>query len=110
MPKSLAELQRENGRLRERIGAQRAALAHHATPLRNLMLAGDHLTNWVHQSADYARQHPLTMACAALLVVVLRPRGAIRLARRAFLAWRTWRTLREWALLSLRQYLGRSSP
>jgi len=110
MAKSLAELQRDNGRLRERIGAQRAALAHHATPLRNLMLAGDHLTSWVHQSIDYARQHPLTMASAALLLVLLKPRRAIGLMRRGFMAWRTWRTLREWTLLTLRQYLGRSSP
>ena len=109
MAKTLAELQRENGRLRERIGAQRAALSHHATPLRNLLQVGDQVSNWVHQGADYARQHPMTMASIALLMALLRPRRAIRLVRRGFMAWRTWRTLREWTLLSLRQYLGRSS-
>jgi len=50
-------------------------------------------------AARYLRRHPLIVAAAVALLVLLKPRRAIVWARRGFFLWRTWR----WVSAGLRQ-------
>lgn len=46
-------------------------------------------------AARYLRRHPSIVVAAVALLVLLKPRRAIAWARRAFVAWRTWRWISD---------------
>lgn len=100
MSKSLAELHRQRGQLIERIAHQRATLAREATPLKAACDATDHVLTTVRitvrHAADFVRQHPAGFAGLVAAAVVLKPRRLVRWLGRAFLVWRSWRSLRGW--------------
>ena len=45
--------------------------------------------------AEYLRQHSGYVAAAVALLVVIKPGRAWRWAKRGFVAWRLWRSLRQ---------------
>ena len=83
------------GQLIERIATQRAALATHSRPLRQALETTDRALAATRSGADYLRQHPAYVAAAVALLVVVKPRRAWRWAKRGFVAWRLWQSLRQ---------------
>lgn len=86
----LLELAKRHGNLQARIAEQRRALAQHAQPLAQALDKGDSVLKGV----DWLKQHPAAVGVATAAVVVLRPKGALRWARRSFLIWRGWQALK----------------
>lgn len=104
--KSLAELQRERGRLVERITAQRETLALQFIPIGNLLQFGDRVAQTVQAAKLFVHQHPWAMGSIALVLALRRPRKLGRWARRGLFVWRSWRTLRTLAA-SVQQQLDK---
>lgn len=94
MQKRLIELQLQRGRLLERIAHQRQSLAVQARPVARTLHVGDRVNGWLQQGKLFALQHPLAVAGAVAVVVVLRPTAVLRWTRRGILAWRTWVAVR----------------
>jgi len=95
MQQRLIELQLQRGRLLERIANQREVLARQAAPVTRVLQLGDRLTETIQECKRMALAHPLTLAVAVGVVVVLRPRRALHWAQRGFVAWRSWRVVRS---------------
>lgn len=89
-PKLLA-LATRHGALKARIDAQREALARHAEPIESALARGDTVLAGV----DWLKHHPVAVGAAVAAVVVSRPRRAWRWARRGFLFWRGWQSIRN---------------
>lgn len=94
MQQRLIELQLQRSRLRERIASQRRGLAQAGAPIAHALRFGDRLAEWAERGKRYALEHPLVVGAAIAGLVLLRPVGAARLARRGLLLWRSWTTLR----------------
>lgn len=95
MQKLLVELHLQRGRLLERIGTQRSALAQQLAPLQNTFALPQRLAAAAQQGREYVRAHPLVMTAAIAALVVLRPGQVLRWSQRGLLAWKAWRTLRR---------------
>lgn len=97
---ALAERQRQ---LRQRSAQLRQRLAGAAQVLqRPLALADQVRHGW-----QWLRAHPEVLAGGALLLALLRPRRAWRLARRAWVGWQLWRRLQG---LQSRWDAGQAAP
>ena len=94
MDKRLAQLRREQVQLIERIASERAVLADQLAPLQKLIAAGDRAAGWLDGLTRYLRRHPLPVLIAAAALVLFKPKGAWRWAKRGLFVWRTWRALR----------------
>ncbi|MFT3718529.1 YqjK family protein [Pseudorhodoferax sp.] len=102
-PKSLAELERERGRLTERIAAQRATLASQFVPVAHLLQFGDRVAQTAQRVRQFVLRHPVAMASAGAVLLLRRPRKLGRWVRRSLLLWRSWRTVRQLARTVQRQ-------
>ena len=91
----LIELHQQRGRLLERIGTQRAALARQIAPLQHTFNLPDRIAATARRARDTVRAHPLVMTTAIVALVVLRPMQLLRWTQRGLLAWKTWRTMRR---------------
>lgn len=78
-------------RLRERIAHQRTQLASAAWPIETACSVADTAGD----GARWAREHAHWLIGAAVALLVIRPRGTWRWARRLFAGWRLWRSLRD---------------
>lgn len=96
MAKTRAELDQERARLAERIQAQRANLARELAPLQRITQAGNTLSALVDEAVAYVRQRPLAMSALAAGVLLLKPKGVWRWAKRGFFVWRGWRAVQQW--------------
>lgn len=94
MQERLIELQRQRGRLLERVAHERQLLAVQVQPVAHVLRVGDRLGDLFARCRRFALQHPLTVAAVVGAVLVLRPTGTLRWARRGFVAWRSWNALR----------------
>lgn len=101
--KSLVELERERGRLTERIAAQRATLAQQFVPVEHLLGFGERVAQTLRAARQFVVDHPLALCSIAALVVLRRPRALGRWLRRGLFFWRSWRTVRSLALSVQRQ-------
>ena len=90
MNQKLTRLAERRNQLIDRAAAQRSALAHNVEPLRARLALVDRGVNAVR----YIRRHPALLAGAALLLVVLRPRHAVKWLQRGWLVWQVGRRLR----------------
>lgn len=95
MNQQLIEIGIRRGRLIERIATQRAILGRRVQPVHDVLDAADRTLAAVRTGTHYVKSHPGMVASVAALLVVLKPRRAWRWGRRTFIAWRTWRALRE---------------
>ena len=80
-----------HGALRERIAAQRRALATHAAPLESALAGVDKALAGV----DWLKKHPEVVGFTVAVGVVVSPKRAWRWSKRAFLVWRGWRSVRN---------------
>lgn len=94
MQTRLSELQLQRGRLLERIAQQRRLVALQVQPIARSLQVGDRLADLVSECKRFVLQHPLAVTAAVVVVIVLRPAGAWRLASRGLVVWRTWTALR----------------
>ncbi len=101
--KSLAELERECGRLQERISAQRSQVPARFAPVAQLLQFGDRAAQTVQAARNFIQQHPWAIGAAGALLVLRRPRSLGRWVKRGLLVWRTWRTARNLAEAVQRQ-------
>ena len=91
----LIELAVRRGRLIERIATQRASLVRCVQPVERALNAVDRTRTTVRTAANRIKNHLGMVAAALALLVILKPRRAWRWGRRSFVAWQTWRALRE---------------
>lgn len=93
--KSLVELERERGRLQERIAAQRDALGLHLVPVQNLLQTGDRIADVLNTVRGFIGRHPLALGSLAAVALLRKPRSILRWGRRGLLLWRSWRAIRS---------------
>ncbi len=91
MSKTPYDLALRHGALRARIASQRAEFASHAAPLEAALARGDAVLKGV----DWLKHHPAAITLAVTAVVVAKPSRAWRWAKRSFLLWRGWQTLKK---------------
>jgi hypothetical protein len=88
--KSIAEIRLLRERLVADASRQRHAVAKNYSSLQgpaNLLGRGIDMVHWL-------RRNPLVVGLATAVLVVMRPRGALKLAGRGLVAWRAIQTVR----------------
>ena len=85
------DLAQRHGALRERIAAQRRALASHVWPLESALGGIDRALAGV----DWLKAHPAAVGFAVTVAVAASPKLTWRWAKRAFVVWRGWRSVRN---------------
>lgn len=86
----LLQLATRHGALKARIDEQRRVLAQQSVALEVACERGD----VVLQGVDWLKTHPAAVGAAVLTVVVARPKGAWRWAKRGYFAWRGWQSIK----------------
>jgi hypothetical protein len=89
----LTEIQVRRERLLARAASQRDEFALLLAPWRGPLQIADRGL----EAAQYVRAHPSLVAIAAVVLLVLSPRRALRWTKRAYVAWRGYR----WAVRAL---------
>jgi hypothetical protein len=103
MNQKLIDISIRRGRLIERIAYQRAALGRDMQPICGVLRTADHTIARVRTATNFLKKHPGLVLAAAALLASLKPRRVWRWAKRGFVVWRTWKTLRkQLATLGLR--------
>lgn len=103
MNRPLDDLHLRRGRLIERIAAQRATLIRDAQPVADTLHKADMVVARVHAATSYVKRHPSIALLAMGGLFVFKSDRLWRWTRRGFIAWRTWRTLRDrWQTLAAR--------
>lgn len=90
-------------RLQMRAAGERGALAAQLGALRPVFSAAD----GIRAGVRWVKENPEWVAGAVVMVVVARPRGTLRFARRAFFVWQGARRLRRFVDEALRGDGGR---
>lgn len=102
MDARLIELYVERGRLRERIGIQRAQLARELEPVVQAMHAMDRTRSRLHLVGQWMAAHPGIVAAVSVAVLVWRPRAVLKTAGKGVYLWRNWARWRDWLRIGLR--------
>jgi hypothetical protein len=102
MDPRLIDLYVQRGRLRERIGAQRAQVARDLAPLGAALHTVDRGRALLHQSRLWLVAHPALVTTAVVTLLVWRPRTVVRAARGGYFLWRNASRLSEWVSIGLR--------
>ncbi|MEY4329211.1 MAG: hypothetical protein RL703_1030 [Pseudomonadota bacterium] len=90
------------GRLLERISQQRNDLRTVLVPVSNMLNVADQAMDGAERTRRWLRANPLAVGLGLFVLIIWRPKGAIRLAKNGFLGWRTWRLARR----KLSDFLG----
>nr|WP_145549209.1 YqjK family protein [Variovorax boronicumulans] len=101
--KSLAELERERGRLLERISVQRSQLPADFALVAQLLQFGERVAMTIQAARSFVQRHPWALGAIGAVMVLRRPRSLGRWLKRGLLVWRTWRTARNFAQVIQRQ-------
>jgi len=101
MNRRLAELYLQQGRLLERIAMQRVQLRQQLTPVERAVQRTDAALAALQRKVQTLKNHPLTVALAALVLILLKPKRAWVWGKRGLLLWRSWQLLRRWLPLRL---------
>lgn len=94
MNQALVDIAIRRGRLIERIANQRTALSRELQPVCGVLHTADQGIARVRTATAFLKNHPGFVLAAVALLVALKPRRVWRWAKRGFLVWRTWRSLR----------------
>jgi hypothetical protein len=94
MNQKLIDIGIRRGRLIERIANQRAALGRDIQPICGALHTTDQAIARVRTATRFLKKHPGLVLAAVALFVALKPGRVWRWAKRGFLVWRTWRSLR----------------
>lgn len=92
MSGTLLDIALRRERIRARIAQERRDLGAALAPFAPAVSVLD--GGW--NAWRYLRAHPQWLVGGAFALVVWRPRGSLKWARRAWGAWRAWRQWREW--------------
>lgn len=95
MTQRLNELHLERGRLLERITTQRYVLMNEVQPVRVALERVDSVVDMVRAGVDTVKRYPAVAGVAAAVLCIFNFRRVFRVARRGFMVWRTWKTVRE---------------
>lgn len=95
MNQELIDLAVERGRLIERISNQRQQVEREWRPVGDALRTADYAVARIRQGGDYVKEHPEVVAIGVAVLVVVKPRRVWRWSKRAYVVWRTWRTLRR---------------
>jgi len=98
MNRALLELKLKKERLLAESAARRSDLARHARGLEPVFRAADRVRDGV----SWLRRHPALPVAVLAALVVARPRGIVRWARRGIVAWQVLRRANRWLLESRR--------
>ena len=101
MDAKLVELYVQRGRLRERIGVQRAQLTRELAPLSDALHTVDRTRALLHRARLWMVANPGVVAAAGVALALWRPRRLLRTARWGFFAWRNWSRWRDWLRVGL---------
>jgi hypothetical protein len=86
------ELALKKQRLQFRSAELRERFAEYAFGVSPVLKAGDAVVDGVR----WVKRHPEVLAAAGVALVVVRPRGVVRWARRGVAAWQAWGRVRHW--------------
>jgi hypothetical protein len=86
----LLELATRHGALQAKIDEQRRILAQQSVALEAACERGDAVLHGV----DWLKHHPAAVGAAVAVVVIAKPKGAWRWAKRGYFAWRGWQTIK----------------
>lgn len=95
MTPRLIELQRQRGRLQERIAQQRVQLGEQVQPLLQAERVGQRGLEMATGAAGQITAHPWSVALIAGAVLLLKPRRIWRGLRLGLWVWRRYRSLRD---------------
>lgn len=86
----LLELATRHGALKARIDEQRRVLAQQSLALEVACERGDAVLHGI----DWLKTHPAAVGAAVTFVIVAKPKGAWRWAKRGYFAWRGWQSIK----------------
>ncbi len=90
------ELQMQRGALRERIRAQREALASDLAPLRVTLDTVDYTLTQARASLQWLRKKPAIVTVATAAFITWQPRRVFRMLWRSYGMWRKWQKIQHW--------------
>lgn len=85
----------QRGRLLERIAQQRVALSISNTPLCDALNTADQVIEGAERTRRWIAENPLAVGVGLLVLVIWRPKGALKIAKTGVIGWRTWRLARQ---------------
>lgn len=85
----------QRGRLLERISQQRSAFAVTLSPVVGLLHAADQVAEGAEKARRWIGENPLIAGAILMVVVIWRPRGAIKLLKKGAVGWRALRLIRR---------------
>lgn len=85
----------QRGMLLERIATQRYFIAAEIRPVRTALDRVDLIRAQIRMAVEHVKRSPLLAGVAVATLVALNFRRTFRLARRGFVIWKTWQTLRQ---------------
>jgi len=92
---ALTERAIKRGRLLERISQQRVALAVSCAPLAEALNTADHVVEGAERTRRWVSENPIAVGVGLFILVLWRPKGALKLASKGLLGWRTLRFVRQ---------------
>ena len=92
---ALTERAIKRGRLLERISQQRIALAVSCAPIADVLKAADHVVEGAERTRRWIGENPLAVGVGLFVLVLWRPKGALKLVSKGLLGWRTLRFIRQ---------------
>ena len=95
MIRRLNELHVQRGRLLERITTQRYVLIAEVQPVRAALDKTDSVLAQIRTGVAYVKRYPAVAGLAVAVMFAFNFRRVIRVARRGFVLWKTWRMIRE---------------
>jgi hypothetical protein len=91
----LNKLHLARGRLLERIATQRQDFAAAMVPVAGALATTDRIFARVRSGIAYVKAHPSLIVIATAMLFVFKAGRTLRWAKRGFIAWRSWRALKQ---------------
>lgn len=85
----------KRGRLLERISQQRIALTASCAPLADALSAADQVVEGAERTRRWIGENPVVVGVGLVVLLIWRPKGALKIASKGLLGWRTLRFIRQ---------------
>ena len=95
MSHQLSDIHRRRGQLLERIAAQRSTLGRQLLPVQQPFNRADCWVARISYVGNYLKRLPGLVAIGTATLFVLRTERVWQWAKRGFIAWHSWRALRD---------------
>lgn len=83
------------GRLLERITQQRSALALELAPVVSVLNTADNVIAGAEKARRWIGDNPLIAGIGLVVLIIWRPKGALKIAQSGVVSWRTLRLIRR---------------